>query len=186
MKKYLLIASALFALSSPALAQTTTGNEFGTGQNGKTVEGTVQMCLNASGIAVPVDAAGLNCGNSGGNGPPGSVQATGVFAGADTSTASAALGATVNKTNYACSLTITGLGATALTPVVATIAGLIGGNTLSYTYIFPAGATTAATPLVINFSPCIAASAANSAITATVPGAAGNTATQINITGFRL
>ena len=42
------------AMCSSARAQVTTGNEFSTQQQGKPVPGTVQMCLNSSGVAVPV------------------------------------------------------------------------------------------------------------------------------------
>ncbi len=62
----ILIACLLIIASAVAqLAVNTTGNEFATqqsqsGTNGRNVLGFVQMCLNAQGIAVPADAAGVN------------------------------------------------------------------------------------------------------------------------------
>jgi hypothetical protein len=111
---------------------------------------------------------------------------TGVFSGADTTTAAATLAGTAGKTTYICSVTVSGLGATAATPVTVTVATLAGGNTMSYSYVFPLGATVPSTPLAVNYNPCIPAGAAATAITVTVPGAAGNTATQINATGYQL
>jgi hypothetical protein len=186
MKKFLALFVAAFVAITPALAQNNFPTVNPSGAANQQVPGVITMCLNASGQAVPLDALGLNCGgDSGGNGPPGSVQTTGVFSGADTTTAGASLAATANKTNYLCGVNISGLGATAATTVVFTITGLIGGNTLSYSYVFVAGVALPNTPVPLFFTPCIAASAVNSAITVTVPGAAGNTATQINVNGFR-
>jgi hypothetical protein len=51
--------------------------------------------------------------------------------------------------------------------------------------VFPAGATVVTTSIGKEYSPCIPASAAAAAITVTVPGATGNTATQINAWGFQ-
>jgi hypothetical protein len=114
------------------------------------------------------------------------VPVLGVFSGANTASATAILPAAIGKTTYVCGLTISGLGATALTPVVATIATLVGGLTSSISYVYPAGATVAATPIIIQLALCIPASAINTAITVTVPGAAGNTATQISVSGYQL
>jgi hypothetical protein len=113
----------------------------------------------------------------------------GVASGADTSTLSTTLPAATagsGKFTYICGVTISGLGATGLTTVVATIATLTGNKTASMTYIFPAGATVATTPINIQFSMCVPANAKETAITITVPGAAGNTATQINAHGYQL
>jgi hypothetical protein len=137
--------------------------------------------------AIVIDVNGNTCVAGGGLAlPTGATPITGTFSGADTTTAAATLAGVASKTTYICSFTVTGLGATAATPVTVTVATLIGSTTLSYTYFFPAGAAVPSQPLVINYSPCIASNAVNTAITITVPGAAGNTATQINATGYQL
>lgn len=110
---------------------------------------------------------------------------TGVFSGADTTTAAASLAATAGKTNFVCDISIDGLGATAINNALATVTGLAGGNTLTYLYSMPVGATVPSVPVRLNFNPCKAASAVNTAITVTVPGAAGNTATEINVGGYQ-
>jgi hypothetical protein len=115
----------------------------------------------------------------------GQTAVTGVFSGADTTTAAASLAATAGKTNFVCEISIDGLGATAIGNVLATLAGLAGGNTLTYQYSMPAGATVPSVPVVRTFNPCKSASAVNTAITLTVPGAAGNTSTNINIGGYQ-
>jgi hypothetical protein len=117
--------------------------------------------------------------------PAGATPITAVFSGADTATASATLAAVAGKFTYICGFTVSGLGSTAGATVIATVATLAGGNTLSYSYVFVASATGADTPVNQVFSPCIPASAANAVITATVPGSAGNTATQINAWGYQ-
>jgi hypothetical protein len=137
---------------------------------------------------IVVDLNGNTC-TSGGTGPggnpAGATPVTGVFSGADTTTAAATLAGAAGHTTYICNFTVSGLGATAQTPVTVTVATLTGGNTLSYSYVFVAGATLPNTPLAVNYTPCLAASAAATAITVTVPGAAGNTATQINASGYQ-
>jgi len=115
---------------------------------------------------------------------------TGVFSGADTSSQAVTLAGVANKTTYICGFTISGLGATSATAVTATIATLAKGDgtgvTWSYSYVFASGATAISQPLAVQFSMCIPASAIGAAITVTVPGAAGNTATQINAHGYQL
>ena len=115
-----------------------------------------------------------------------SVPVVGVFSGANTASASATLPAAVGKLTYVCGFTISGLGATGLTTVVATIATLTGGVTSSISYVYPAGATVATTPIIIQLALCIPANALNTSLVLTVPGAAGNTATQITISGYQL
>lgn len=117
--------------------------------------------------------------------PPGAIAVTGAFSGADTASASASLAASPGRTTYVCGVKVSGLGATALTNVIATVATVAGGNTLSYQYSMPAGATVVATPVDIAYTPCIPASAQNAAITVTVPGGAGNTSTAIAVYGYQ-
>jgi hypothetical protein len=109
-----------------------------------------------------------------------------VFTGADTTTQNVALAGVANKTTYICGISVTGLGATGLTAISVTVASIAPGVTLTFQYVMPAGATVQSTPLAVNFSMCLPASATGTAITVTVPGAAGNTATQINAWGYQL
>jgi hypothetical protein len=53
MLKRLLMAVALAAVAMPCAAQTITGPEFQTQQTGKTVVGTVMMCISGGNLAVP-------------------------------------------------------------------------------------------------------------------------------------
>jgi len=171
-----LTAAFFLALLTAASAQIT----FPTPNASVNAIGQVQMCLNATGQAVACSS-----------GTPTSVQqagtmVTGTFSGADTSSQAATLAGTAGKTTYICGFQVNGLGATGATTVTIAIATVIGGNTLNFQYIFPAGAGVASTPVGNNFSPCIPANAANTAITVTVPGAAGNTSTNISAWGFQL
>lgn len=56
-KLALAIAGVLLS-AAPALAQISTGNEFATATPGKTVVGTVQMCVNSANKAVPCNTGG--------------------------------------------------------------------------------------------------------------------------------
>ncbi len=131
------------------------------------------------------------CGGGPGQGatgyPVGSTPVTGVFTGANTAGQSASLAAVANVVNYLCTFNITGLGATAATPVTPTISGLSNGNTFTYTgaFSYALGATVVDAPFSGTFAPCQAANAVNTAIVVTVPGAAGNTNFSINLAGYR-
>lgn len=100
--------------------------------------------------------------------------------------AAAAIGATSAKTNYVSGIEITFAGATAATNVVATLAGLAGG-TISFVCVVPAGANVAGVPIICSFDPPLPASAANTAITLTLPAlGAGNTHACVNIHGWKI
>ncbi len=146
----------------------------------QSVGGVVQMCLNSSGQAIACTGTAGAAGY-----PAGATPIGGAFSGADTTTQAATLALASGKTTYICGFTVSGLGATGATTVAVTVATLVGSTTLTYSYVFPAGATVVATSIGKEYSPCIPASAAAAAITITVPGAAGNTATQINAWGFQ-
>src|SRR5215475_14176429 len=101
-------------------------------------------------------------------------------------TATASLAAVSGRTNYLEGFTVTAGGATAALDVNVTVTGLVTG-TFNYSFVFPLGAGVGAVPLVVNFDPPIKASAANTAITVTLPaGGAGNTNAAVNINGFDL
>jgi hypothetical protein len=156
------LAVLLFAL--PAQAQIT----FGTPNPSVNAIGQVMMCVNSANAAVACQGAAV----------------TATFSGADTSSAVATLPAAAGATTYICGFTISGLGATSATNVIGTIASLTGG-TASHEYSFPLGATVASSPVTVRFTPCIPASAVNTGIPVTVPGAAGNTSTNIVAWGFQ-
>lgn len=107
----------------------------------------------------------------------------GVFSGADTSSATATLTGVANKVTYICGFSVSGLGATSATNVTVTVATVAGG-TLSFSYAFASGATALSTTLLIFFPMCLPNNTIGGNIVVTVPGAAGNTATQINAHGY--
>lgn len=112
--------------------------------------------------------------------PVGAVQVTANNTGTTAATA-AALGATSGKTNYICGFTINA-SATAGIVGTATVAGVITG-TLSF--IQGVGTSPAVASLSQNFSPCIAASAANTAITVTSAAASTGGNTSVTVWGYR-
>jgi len=142
------------------------------------------IITNESGNAIGVPANPMVTSQTASGVPQGAtgVQATsGVVAAA---TATATLPAVSAKTNYLTGFDITGLGATAGSTITATIVGLLGG-TRSYPVVVPAGVTVGITPLVMSFSPPLAASAVNIAIVVSVPTfGAGNTFAQVNAQGY--
>jgi hypothetical protein len=98
----------------------------------------------------------------------------------------ATLAAAVGKNTFICGFTLTAAGATAASVVNATVVGLITG-TATYTFVAPAGATVAATPLVVTFGTCVPSSAQNTAIVVTLPAlGAGNTNASVSAWGFQL
>jgi hypothetical protein len=98
--------------------------------------------------------------------------------------ATASLAGAVGKSTWVTGFEITAGGATAASLVVATLTGVLGG-TQSYVFAVPAGATVGATPLVVEFNPPLPSSAANTAITLTLPAlGAGNTNAIVNIHGY--
>jgi len=117
--------------------------------------------------------------------PPRASAVTAVNSAADTTTLAAALPAATGQWTYICGFTVSGLGATTGVGTPVTVATLVGGNTATYEYSFVTGATLANPVLSINYTPCIPASAINAAITVTVTGAAGNTATNIVVQGYQ-
>jgi hypothetical protein len=107
------------------------------------------------------------------------------FATAETASASgttgavtATLAAVAGKTTWLCSLDVSAIGGTAAVGPV-TVSGLIGG---SFTYQLASSA--AGVTLSRTFSPCIAASAADTAISAATTADGSASAVSINLSGF--
>jgi hypothetical protein len=123
----------------------------------------------------------------GGNGYP--AQATPVHAASGNVAAAATtatLAGTAAKTTYITGFEVTGAGATAASVIVITVTGLLGG-TETYILAIPAGATVGVTPLVVQFSLPVPASAVNTAIVVNVPSfGAGSTNAAVVAHGFQL
>ena len=100
-----------------------------------------------------------------------------------TAATAASLTATASVTNYVCGFTITA-DATALATGTATLSGTISGS-MNYLQTIVA-VTSGTSQLSQNFSPCIPASAANTAITITSAAAGTGGNTIVNIWGYRL
>jgi hypothetical protein len=99
------------------------------------------------------------------------------------SAATAVLPAVASKTNYLAGFAISGSGATAASVVRATITGI--GVTWGIDIAVPAGVNLAIAPIIVTLPNPIPASAANTAITLSVPAfGAGNTDVSIAIWGF--
>ena len=88
------------------------------------------------------------------------------------SAAVATLPGVAGKTTFICGFTMSSSGSTGALVVSPTIAGVVSG-TMTYTYTTIAGATLANPVLSNNFSPCLPASAANTAIVVTLPSLGG-------------
>ena len=85
------------------------------------------------------------------------------------------LGGVASKTTYITGFEVTGGGATAASVITVTVTGTVSG-TLNYNIVVPAGVTTSITPLVVEFTIPIPASALNTSIVVNVPSfGAGNT-----------
>lgn len=98
----------------------------------------------------------------------------------------ATLAGTAAKTTYITGFCLSASGATAGADVTATITGLLGG-TKSYTFTFPVGAVVPATPINVQFSRPLPASAQNTAIVVTLPaGGVGNTNAAATAEGYQL
>ncbi len=98
----------------------------------------------------------------------------------------ATLAGVASKTTCIAGFIVTGAGATGASVITITVTGTISG-TLSFALVIPAGATTSITPLIVEFSRPIPASAANTAIVVNVPSfGAGNTNAAVVAHGFQL
>jgi hypothetical protein len=117
--------------------------------------------------------------------PPGATPQIGITNGADTTGVGASITPSASQYAYLCSFEINGLGATAATTVTPTISGTAGGApTFQGQYTFPLGATVVATPLIRSYSQCMRGAGLGQALNINVPGAAGNTTTNITVYGY--
>jgi|SRR5712664_755150 len=94
------------------------------------------------------------------------------------------LAGVASRTTYITGFSVTGAGATAGSVIAVTITGLA--NTLTYYVTIPAGAGVGVTPLTVEFSRPLPASAQNTAIVVNVPSfGAGNTQAAATARGFQ-
>jgi hypothetical protein len=118
--------------------------------------------------------------------PAGATQLTNSNGNAANAQAQATFAAVSGKTNYITGMTVCGGGSTAGLATFVTLAGVSGGS-LFYPIVAPIGALVGFAPLTVVFNPPLAASAANTAITATLPAlGAGGLAAGVSITGYRV
>lgn len=100
--------------------------------------------------------------------------------------AAATLSATSGKTCYVTGIEISFGGASVAANIVAALSGLAGG-TISYICVVPGTVTNPTVPLTVQFNPPLPASAANTAITITLPAlGTGNTHACVNIHGYKI
>ena len=101
-------------------------------------------------------------------------------------TAQAVTPASSGKTTYVTGFQCTAAGATSANVVTVNLAGAAGGSAY-YTFVFPAGVTTAAQPLIVTFPIPLAASGPNTALSINLPaGGSGNTNACATIQGYQL
>lgn len=132
------------------------------------------------------DGSGNTTGSSSGGVPIGATQLSASSGNVAAGTAAATLAGAASQTTYITGFSLTSTGSTAATVVNGTITGLLGG-TQTYTYASVAGATLPNSPLVVNFSPALPASAVNTSIVVSFPTlGAGNTNTTVNAYGYRV
>lgn len=121
----------------------------------------------------------------GGDYPAASTPITSSSGNVAAATATATLAGAASLTTYITGFEFTSAGSTAAAVVTITVTGTVSG-TLSYTYVTVAGATLANQPLVVQFSPPIPASAANTSIVVSCPSlGAGNTNATMVAHGYR-
>jgi hypothetical protein len=103
---------------------------------------------------------------------------------AATATATLAAGG-VNRITYICGLQATAGGATAAAVVTLTVTNLVTG-TMSFTYGANTGAGVPTAPLVVPFTPCLPANAANTTIVVAMPSlGTGNTNATVSAWGYQ-
>jgi hypothetical protein len=119
--------------------------------------------------------------------PPGATPLSNAFSGADTTSATATLTGAAGQFTYFCGVTFSGQGATAATPVSPSASGLASAWTVTGGFTFVVGAAAFDVPVSYTFPSglCQPSSTVNTNIVVTLPGAAGNTQTNIYVWGYR-
>jgi hypothetical protein len=135
--------------------------------------------VTSAGATLTVDTSGNLCVGQSGQLPAAATPLSGNAAGT-TGAVVGTLAAAVGKTTYICGFNVQAIGGTAATGPI-TIAGLIGSSQVYQGSSSAAGGTVASA----SFTPCIPASAANTAITITTTANGTATATNVNSWGYR-
>lgn len=143
------------------------------------------MCMNASNQAVPCSQT-VPLSISPNAYPVGATPLTSSATGT-TGAITATLAAAAGKTTYICGFYYTGTNTTAPTSVTLTVTGTISGTlNFGFSTLTVAAATPNPTPIDEAFQPCIAASAANTAIVVNGPAlGAGATLTTVAAWGYQ-
>lgn len=183
LSKLLLGGLLLLAAVGPAYDQSS-----GRSAGGQTVPGQAPFCFtgvtNADGTlaVVPCNAANplpVAIGSAApGTAPVGVTMITGNGTGT-TGAVTGTLAGTALKTTYICGFAISAIGGT------ATIGPITIANTLTSNMIYHAASSAAGTNFTQTFSPCIPATAANTAITVTTTANGTATAVDVNSWGFQ-
>ena len=117
--------------------------------------------------------------------PDGAIPLTGSSGTIANGTATATLAASATLKTWITGFEITGTGATGALVVSPTVTGVVTG-TLTYTYVFVAGATTLNQPLIVPFPTPIPSSAINTAIAVSCPASgAGGTNNTVVAHGYQ-
>jgi hypothetical protein len=161
--------------ASLAFAQANNDSQWQT--PGNAIEpGIVQLCINAAGKAVPCQTAVAGAAGF----PNGATPITGNATGT-TGAVVGSLAAAAGKTTYICGFNVQAVGGTA-TVAPITVAGLIGSSQVYQGSSSAAGGTVASAA----FSPCVPASAVNTAITITTTADGTATGVDVNSWGYQL
>jgi hypothetical protein len=165
-RKLLFASLLLIGLSTVADAQTAF-----TTPGGSVANGNVEMCLNASGQAVPTSSG--TCANA-----PAQSPITGNATGT-TASVVGTLAAATGKTTYLCGFNVSAIGGTAAVGPI-TIAGLKGGS-----MVFQLASSASGNSISESFQTCLPASAADTAITTTTTADGTASAVSVNSYGYQ-
>lgn len=178
-----LIGFAALVAANSAWAQST----FPTQNSGVNAPGTVDMCRNSVGVAVPCgDVTPLSIKIT--NPTPITPYPTGSFAITGNSVGSTAavvgtLAAFPGRTTYICGFNVQAIGGTATVGPI-TVAGLTGSSQVYQTDVN--SATVGKTVAQASFAPCIPSATLNTAITITTTANGTATAVDVNSWGYQL
>lgn len=163
---------------------------YATGALAADTQQVVANCGTPTGLSYPVPGLGSVTINTNGQlcgsvattpTPGGGTAITGNAAGT-TGAVVGTLAGVAGKTTYICGFNVSAIGGTATVGPI-TVAGLVGS---SQVYQVPVNSTAGAILATQTFSPCIPASAANTAITVTTTANGTATAVDVNSWGFQL
>lgn len=176
---------AAFLAASSAFAQTGQGTTFPVQQPGVNAAGTLNMCLNSVGAAVPcsdITPLSVKIATQPDQNSPYPTNATPITGNAAGTTGAVVgtLVARAGQTTYICGFAVSAIGGTAAVGPI-TIAGLTGSSQVYQASASAAGGTVANG----SFWPCIPAATLNTAITITTTADGSASAVNVNSWGFQ-